>query len=164
MEPRLFSLKRRRGSAGCKTKQILPLSCSRGWYIPSIYSLKYLLPTANTRAMSKPLNTDDAGNVLRELLPALNESHGLGLALKLSPEGVQAIHYPNRPPQECLREVIIKFLQQAPESRRNWSTITDALASPLVNHQALAERLKAAHCPKRTTSPSSGPVSGIYGL
>ena len=114
--------------------------------------------------MSKSLNTGDAGNVLRELLQAQNESYDFGLALRLDPAVVKAIHYPNRPPQQCLREVIIKFLQQAPESRRNWSTITDALADPLVDHQALAERLKATHCPKNATSPScsfSGPASGM---
>ena len=93
----------------------------------------------------------------------MNESHALGLALKLSPEEVKAIHYPNCPPQECLREVIIKFLQQAPESRRNWSVIADALASPLVNHQALAEAVKATHFldtrPTNMTPTSSLPTS-----
>ena len=105
-----------------------------------------LLPAA-APSMSQALTTGDAAEVLRELLPAQNQSSSLGLALGLPPHQVEAIHSPNRPPQQCLREVIIKFLEQAPESRRNWRTITDALADPLVNHQALAETVKAAHFP-----------------
>ena len=104
-----------------------------------------LLPAA-APSMSQALTTGDAAEVLRELLPALNQSNDFGLALGLPPHAVEAIHYPNRPPQQCLRAVIIMFLQQAPETRRNWRTITDALADPLVNHQALAERLMATHC------------------
>ena len=104
-----------------------------------------LLPAAAS-SMSRVLTADDAAVIMRELLPAQNQSHALGLALGLPPHQVEAIHSANRPPQQCLREVIINFLQQAQESRRNWRVITDALADPLVNHQALAERLKATHC------------------
>ena len=102
----------------------------------------------------------------------MNESYALGLALGLPLHEVEAIHYPtNRPRKECLRDVIIKFLHQALESRRNWSTITDALADPLVNHQALSESLKAAHFsdyiptddaisdPASTRVTHTGPVS-----
>ena len=85
--------------------------------------------------------------VWRKLLPAQNESYALVRVLGLPPHDVRAIHCPNRPPQDCLREVIDKFLQQAPESRRNWRTITDAFADPLVNHQAVAETVQAAHFP-----------------
>ena len=96
-----------------------------------------LLPAA-APSMSQVLTEDDAAVVLQELLPAKNQSHVLGLVLCLPPHAVEDIHYPNRPPQDCLLQVIIQFLQQAPESRRN--------LDPLVNHQALAERLKATHC------------------
>ena len=107
--------------------------------------------------MSKTLTTNDAADVLDALLPAQNESHALGLALKLSPYEVRAIHTDNRRAKDCLREVIIKFLEQAPESRRNWRVIADALARRLVNHQALSETVKAAHLP--ATSIVIEPVS-----
>ena len=107
--------------------------------------------------MSKTLTTNDTADVLDALLPAQNEYHSLGLALKLSPYEVKAIYTANHRPQDCLREVIIKFLEQAPESRRNWRVIADALASRIVNHQGLSETVKAAHLP--ATSIVIEPVS-----
>ena len=101
------------------------------------------------------LSTEDAADVLNELLPAQNRSRALGLALKLPSHEVEAIHAANCKPQDCLQEVIIKFLEQAEESRRNWRIIADALASPLVNHQALAEKLKVAHFPNHTSNESA---------
>ena len=100
--------------------------------------------------MSEILTRADAANVLRELLPSQNESYNLGLLLGLQNHEIDAIHTTNFFPERCLREVIIRFLQQAPESRRNWRVIADALSDPLVNHQALAESVKAAHFPNST--------------
>ena len=100
--------------------------------------------------MSEILTTADAANVLRELLPAQNESYKLGLALGLKNHEIEGIHSPYRRPEECLREVIITFLQQKPKSRRNWRVIADALSDPLVNRQDLAESVKAAHFPNST--------------
>ena len=100
--------------------------------------------------MSEILTTADAANVLRELLPSQNEFYNLGLLLGLQNHEMDAIHTTNLSPERCLREVIIRFLQQAPESRRNWRVIADALSDPLVNHQALAESIKAAHFPNST--------------
>ena len=96
--------------------------------------------------MSETLTTADAANVLRKLLPAQNESYNLGLSLGLQNHEMDAIHTTSLP-ERCLREVIIKFLKQAPESRRNWRVIAHALSDPLVNHQVLAESVKAAHFP-----------------
>ena len=105
--------------------------------------------------MSEILTTADAANVLRELLPAQNESYKLGLALGLQNHEIDAIHSTNRLPEECLRDVIIKFLQQAPESKRNWRIIADSLTSPLVNHKVLAGTVKAAHFPDPTPIDSA---------
>ena len=123
--------------------------------------------------MSEILTTDSAAKVLRQLLPAQNRSSVLGLALGLREYEVKAIHTANSHPEECLREVIISFLQQAPESKRNWMFIADALADTLVNHQALAETLRADHCsntapnqpaPINPTTLTDGVLSNTSGM
>ena len=101
--------------------------------------------------MSEILTRADAENVLRELLPAQNESYLLGLALGLPihrMDVVETIETTNLSPKQCLREVIIWFLVTAPKSRRNWRVIADALSD--INHQVLAESIKAAHFPNST--------------
>ena len=100
--------------------------------------------------MSEILTTADVASVLRELLPAQNESYNLGLALGIQNHEMDAIHSKNHLPKEYLKEVISTFLQQAPKSRRNRRVIADALSDPLVNHQALVESVKAAHFPNST--------------
>ena len=100
--------------------------------------------------MSEILTRADVANVLRELLPAQNKFYNLGLLLGLQNHEIDGIHSTNPLPEQCLREVIIRFLQQAPESRRNWRVIADALSDPLVNNQVLAESVKATHCPNPT--------------
>ena len=87
-------------------------------------------------------------NVLRELLPAQNEYYELGLALGLQNHEIIAIHSIYCRPEERLGEVIIKFLQQEQESRRNWRVIAGALSDQLVNHQVLAGTIKADHFPE----------------
>ena len=101
--------------------------------------------------MSEILTRADAENVLRELLPLTNnESYTLGLLLGLPIHRMDVVETTNLSPKPFLTEVIIWFLVQAPESRRNWRVIADALSNPLLNHRALAESIKAAHFPNST--------------
>ena len=62
-------------------------------------------------AADRVLNTNDAVDVLEAVLPAQNKSYELGLKFKLPPHEVKAIHSPMREPRECLRDVIIRFLE-----------------------------------------------------
>ena len=83
-------------------------------------------------------------------MPAQNKSYVLGLKLKLSQHVVEAIHK-ELPSDECLLQILIKFLQQA-EPRPTWRVIVDALKSPVVGLTALARRVEAAHFPDSTAT------------
>ena len=97
------------------------------------------------------LNTNDAVDVLEAVLPAQNKSYELGLKFKLPPHEVKAIHSPMREPRECLRDIIIRFLEGT-EPGPTWRVIIDALRSPLVDLPALASKLEAVHFPDSTST------------
>ena len=123
----------------------------------------YYLYKQTALTMSEILTTADSAEVLRELLPAQNKYYNLGLALGLAEHEVDGIRSTYRRPEECLREVIIKFLQQTSESKRNWRFIAGALSDRLVSHQVLAGRVKAAHFPDPTSIVESDPGDLVNG-
>ena len=102
-------------------------------------------------AVGRVLNSNDAVDVLEAVLPAQNNSYELGLKFKLPPHEVKAIHSPMREPRECLRDVIIRFLEGT-EPGPTWRVIIDALRSPLVDLPALASKLEAVHFPDSTST------------
>ena len=102
-------------------------------------------------AVDRVLNTNDAVDVLEAVLPAQNKSYELGLKFKLPPHEVKAIHSPMREPRECLRDVIIRFLEGT-EPGPTWRVIIDALRSKLVDLPALAIELEAVHFPDSTST------------
>ena len=102
-------------------------------------------------AVGRVLNTNDAVDVLEAVLPAQNKSYELGLKCKLPPHEVKAIHSSMREPRECLRDVVIRFLEGT-EPGPTWRVIIDALRSPLVDLPALASKLEAVHFPDSTST------------
>lgn len=92
----------------------------------------------------KTLTPDDAVELYEELLSAQNHSYVLGLKFKLPPHVVQAIHSAKMPQDRCLLEVVLELTKQA---HPTWRTIVDALRSPGVRLNALAEKLERAHLP-----------------
>ena len=95
-------------------------------------------------AVDETLTPDDAVGVFEKLLPAQNKSYVLGLKLELPQHVVEAIHSNNFPPERCLLQVLIKFLQQT-EPRPTWRVLIEALKSRAVNLPALAKEVEAAH-------------------
>ena len=102
-------------------------------------------------AVDRVLNTNDAVEVLEAVLPAQNKSYELGLKFKLPPHEVKAIHSSQCEPRECLRDVVIRFLERT-EPGPTWRVIIDALRSPLVDLPALASKLEAVHFPDSTST------------
>ena len=92
------------------------------------------------------LTESDATEVLEELLPAQNQSFLLGLKLKLPINEVENIHKIYSDPSERLYRVIIAFLRQI-HPRPTWRVIVEALRSPMMNLNTLANAVEAAHFP-----------------
>ena len=90
------------------------------------------------------MKTDEAVDILEEILEAQNVSYVLGLKLKLPQHVVEAIHSTHLRPRERLLHVLIEFTRLA-EPRPTWRVIVDALRTPAVNLPRLADKVEAAH-------------------
>ena len=100
------------------------------------------------------LTSNDAVQVVEELLPAQNKSYQLGLKLKLQPHEVESIHSTYPTPEERLLRIVMLFLKQV-DPKPTWRVIVDALKSPLVNFPQLARAVETAHFPDTTSTPVS---------
>ena len=101
------------------------------------------------------LTSNDAVQVVEELLPAQNKSYQLGLKLKLPPHEVESIHSTYPTTEERLLRIIMLFLNQV-DPQPTWRVIVDALKSPVVNLPQLARAVETAHFPDTTSTPVSG--------
>ena len=99
--------------------------------------------------------TPDAVDALEELLEAQNESFILGLKLRLAKHVVQSIHKTYSDPKERLLHVLLEFNEQT-EPKPTWGLITEALKSPVIGMNKLAEKIESTHMVKHSSSP------GIY--
>ena len=125
-------------------------------------TITYAAPTGDDL-----LTTDDAVNVLEEVVEAENKSFALGLKLKLPLHVVEGICTTYSQPRDRLLQVLIEFTKQV-DPRPTWRAIVDALRSPAVNLPQLAMRVEAAHFPdptaSRDTPPETTSSTGIYCL
>ena len=103
-----------------------------------------------------PLTSDDAVNVLEEILEAQNQSYVLGLKLKLPLHVVDAIHSTNPQPRHRLLQVLIEFTKQL-DPRPTWRAIVDALRNPVINLPQLAMRVERAHFSDPTATRNEPP-------
>ena len=116
--------------------------------LPSPPSLiRLVVMDADTHAQTaedKTLTPDDAIEILEEILPAQIKSYNLGLKLKLPQHVVKAIHAKHQSTEDHLREVIETFLNGV-GSEPTWKVIIDALRSPTINLQQLADTIENKH-------------------
>ena len=94
----------------------------------------------------KILTPDDIERILKEILPAMNRSRYIGMALKIPEHIIQTIHDRYEDPQDRLSYILLEFLKQV-EPRPTWRAIVDALKSPLVNCTYLAQEVEKSYCP-----------------
>ena len=95
-------------------------------------------------AEDKTLTPDNAIEILEEIFPARLKSYNLGLKLKLPLDVVQVIHAKTQPAEDHLREVIETFLNGV-GSEPTWRVIVDALKSPTIKLQQLADTIENKH-------------------
>ena len=123
-------------------------------------SITYAAPTGDD-----PLTTDDAVNVLEEIVEAQNQSFALGLKLKLPLHIVDGIITTYSQPRDRLLQILIEFTKQV-DPIPTWKAIVHALRSPAVNLPQLAMRVEAVHFPDPAASRETPPVAttstGIY--
>ena len=89
---------------------------------------------------TETLGTQNAALIKKELRPAQKMAYELGLALKV-------------PVTDDLSQVVDEFLQL---SAPTWATIVDALRSPAVKCDRLAQFIEERFCSKPPTGPAEG--------
>ena len=114
-------------------------------------------------AGDETLKPDVAVHILEEILPAKNHSYVLGLKLELPKHVVDGIHSRELKPEGYLLEVISEFLNEV-GSRPTWRVIVDALRSPVVRLNQLANEVETAHFPDATAIREVVPTSTPTGI
>ena len=93
------------------------------------------------------LTKNDLKEVRNKVLPATSKWYDLGLELGILSDDLDTVKTGNDKPQDCLREVLKRWLDNA-ELTPTWTTIIIALRSPAVGHHSLAEELEQQVCTK----------------
>ncbi len=102
---------------------------------------------------------NDLVTVLTELREVRADWYDIGLALNLKPGDLDAIKGPYKYPKECLRETIKAWLNTSPDP--SWEAIVQALRSPIVSRDNLAEFLEQEFCAQEGSEP---PAAGKKSL
>lgn len=105
--------------------------------MPLIKASSYVICLISAIKLSK----NDLGELLNKLYPARSKWYNLGLALKLSPDDLDAIgngEYSGKP-GDCLREVLKLWLSIATNPEKG--DLIKALKAPSVQYAALADEL-----------------------
>ena len=108
-------------------------------YITSIFST------------ARVLGPNDLETVLTELQEVRADWYYIGLALKLKPGVLDAIKGPYKEPKDCLRDMLLEWLNNSPNS--SWEGLILALKSPIVGRAILADHLQTI---RRTQEPPTG--------
>ena len=93
------------------------------------------------------LTKNDLKEVRNKVFPATSKWYDLGLELGILSDDLDTIKKGNDEPQDCLREVLKRWLDNA-DLTPTWTTIIIALRSPAVGHQSFAEELEQQVCTK----------------
>lgn len=107
-------------------------------YISSIFST------------ARVLGRNDLETVLTELQEVRADWYYIGLALKLTHGDLCAIKGPDKKPKDCLRDMILDWLDNSPNS--SWESLILALKSPIVGHWRLADHLQTIYCTKKLST------------
>ena len=101
--------------------------------------------------MAYRLTKNDLRIVRNGVLSVSSKWYDLGLELGISPDHLDAIRKGNDDPQDCLREVLKRWLADV-EPAPTWRTVIIALRNPAVGHHSLAEELEQKYCTKVETN------------
>ena len=101
------------------------------------------------------LSKRDLKSVRREVVAIASKWYDVGLELDLSADELDAIKKANRDnPQDCLRDLLRLWLSRV-DTKPTWRALSNALTSPAVNEQALADTIERKHCKLRPSNIES---------
>ena len=130
----------------------------RGWVRD--YPLKLIM------ACSK-LSTNDLSKVRNAIFSAAAKWYDIGLELGLTADYLDTLRKTNDDPQDCLRELLRRWLSGV-DRQPSWKALITALSSPAVNYHALASEIEeryssgnaGIHEQSVSCHPSTNNVSG----
>ena len=111
-----------------------------------------LLTCNSLTSSSDQLTIEDLQTVKNELWDARTLWKSIGDVLGIDDETLKSIAKDQDSQGDCLRECLAKWLSGGAETSavqrqpRSWRTIVDALRTPSVNRQSLAERIEKEYC------------------
>ena len=85
------------------------------------------------------LGPNDLRNVQRILWEARTQWYNLGLELDITPDSLDSIKHDNANTSDCFRAMLTKWLRE--NQRPTWSVLAEALRSPSVGLDHLAEKI-----------------------
>ncbi len=94
---------------------------------------------------------DDLSTLYEQLFPARAKWCNIGLKLKVTIDTLEAIASKHNNPDDCLREMLAKRLQDV--GSLSWREVCDCLRSPTVDCNNVAEKIE--ECKKGTTIATS---------
>ena len=90
------------------------------------------------------MSTCDLLIVLKTLREIRAKWHNFGLELRISPDDLEAIKIRSNDPEECFKEMLSIWLKRE-NPKPTWSTLVNALRSPMVGYEQLAETVRLEH-------------------
>ncbi len=91
-------------------------------------------------------------DVLKELVDVCADWENIGLELRLSPGILDAIKGPYKVHEDCLRDMLKKWLNTSPDP--SWQSLIEALRSPIVGKEPLARHLETKYCKEGSVPPA----------
>ena len=98
------------------------------------------IPDHDMMACSK-LSTSDLSKVRNEILSAAAKWYDIGLELGLTADYLDTVRKTNDDPQDCLRELLRRWLSGV-DPLPSWKALITALSSPAVKYGALASEIE----------------------
>ena len=87
------------------------------------------------------LSTGDLSKVRNEILSAAAKWYDIGLELGMTADYLDTIRKTNDDPQDCLRELLRRWLSGV-DPQPSWKALITALSTPVVNYHALASEIE----------------------
>ena len=102
------------------------------------YTMLFIL-TIILLSVSDCLTIDDLSDVMVAAWEARVEWYNIGLSLRISPDDLDTIQKDQHNTKPCYMEMLKVWLRKRPHP--SWSKLAEALRSPLVGYEDLADRL-----------------------
>ncbi len=91
---------------------------------------------------------------MKELIDICSEWENIGLELRLSPGTLDAIKGPYKGHKDCMRDMLKEWLNTSADP--SWQSIIQALRSPIVGKEPLANHLESKYCTQEGDVPPPG--------